>query len=269
MFKKILLTLFTLLTTTAIASNNDIVVNNQKNFNKNITIKLPTKNYRAIVLMYHSFDDNKNNDMNTHLSVFEEHMKYLKNNNFNVISSNTLVNAINHQSDLPEKSVVITFDDGWKSQKNALEILKKYHFSATIGLVTTYQNMKHYNYLQKEDFYKYKNEDFIYVSHSHTHFIKDYLKNSEIDLHNSEKTLIDLFHFINKIYIYPYGLSNKKLINTLKENHYQAAFDAGNNCTVNTKITNSFHIGRYLMNSSVNMNKFIDIVNNHKSSCKN
>ena len=70
---------------------------------------------------------------------FERQMKYFKDNGYNAVSPDKLVMHLQHGEKLSRKSVVITFDYGFKdSYLNALPILKKYNFTATVFLPTDY-----------------------------------------------------------------------------------------------------------------------------------
>ncbi len=89
------------------------------------------------ILMYHMIRDaipgKKFNSLRVSPKVFETQIKYLYDNGWH---SYTMEEAINHKKNLPLKSVVITFDDGYQDNlTNALPILKKYGFKATIYLV--------------------------------------------------------------------------------------------------------------------------------------
>jgi peptidoglycan/xylan/chitin deacetylase (PgdA/CDA1 family) len=80
-----------------------------------------------------SIPGKKFNSLRVSPEAFEAQIKYLYENGWH---SYTMEEAINQNKNLPLKSVVITFDDGYQDNlKNALPILKKYGFKATIYLV--------------------------------------------------------------------------------------------------------------------------------------
>lgn len=73
---------------------------------------------------------------------FDWQMSYVK-KNYNVISFSQLVNAQDKAEDLPENSLIITFDDGFDDNyTNAFPILKKYSLPATIFISTGYMAKK-------------------------------------------------------------------------------------------------------------------------------
>ncbi len=85
------------------------------------------------VLCYHhiSTDNNSTFSRSSYAVTkkqFELQMNYLKDNGYKTITLNTLIDFIrNKPVELPEKPVVITFDDGLKSQLHtAYPILKKH-----------------------------------------------------------------------------------------------------------------------------------------------
>jgi len=89
------------------------------------------------ILMYHMVREHisgkKFNSLRILPAMFDRQIKYLKENGWH---SFTISEAITNRDKLPEKSVIITFDDGYKDNLiNALPILKKYNFKATIYLV--------------------------------------------------------------------------------------------------------------------------------------
>jgi peptidoglycan/xylan/chitin deacetylase (PgdA/CDA1 family) len=70
---------------------------------------------------------------------FEKQMGYLKNNGYTVIPLNELIEGFRAGRKFAHKTVVITLDDGYADNyTNAFPVLKKYHFPATIFLISDY-----------------------------------------------------------------------------------------------------------------------------------
>lgn len=85
------------------------------------------------ILMYHSIGDEKNNDAVISPQRFKEQMDYLYRNNYNTISMDELYAYIINKQNLPDKPVVITFDDGYRdTYQVAFPILKKYGFKSVL-----------------------------------------------------------------------------------------------------------------------------------------
>ncbi len=69
-------------------------------------------------------------------NIFEDHIKYIS-NNYKVITLNALADLLIENRPLPKKTLVLTFDDGYKDvYKWAYPILKKYDVPATVFLAT-------------------------------------------------------------------------------------------------------------------------------------
>jgi peptidoglycan/xylan/chitin deacetylase (PgdA/CDA1 family) len=86
------------------------------------------------ILTYHNLDPSTPGSMTISTAKFEEQLKWLKDNNYNVIPLMDLVNYLQEKtSSLPEKSVVITVDDGKESvYKYMLPIIRKYNVPVTL-----------------------------------------------------------------------------------------------------------------------------------------
>ena len=107
------------------------------------TKKSNNANVKITILLYHDFvatvpdsDPDNFNYINTPQS-FEENIKVLLENGYTFISFQELNDAINGKMSLPEKPILINFDDGYYSNyEYVFPILKKYNVKASIFVVT-------------------------------------------------------------------------------------------------------------------------------------
>jgi peptidoglycan/xylan/chitin deacetylase (PgdA/CDA1 family) len=104
-------------------------------------LKYRSGGIRIPILMYHSISDEVQArhpyyEMNTSPQVFRRQMSFLCQNGYSTVSLGEAVNALEtHGPDL--KSVVITFDDGYKDfYTDAFPILHECGFSAALFLAT-------------------------------------------------------------------------------------------------------------------------------------
>jgi peptidoglycan/xylan/chitin deacetylase (PgdA/CDA1 family) len=94
--------------------------------------------------MFHGFTDKEHsgceNCQHKHLhnTKFEAFLKHLK-QHYQIISLDDLVRALEHNTALPKRAVVLTFDDGFLSNYTlAYPLLKQYQAPATIYLATEF-----------------------------------------------------------------------------------------------------------------------------------
>ncbi|MDD5252592.1 MAG: polysaccharide deacetylase family protein [Candidatus Omnitrophota bacterium] len=95
--------------------------------------------YQVPVLMYHSINS-KSDPVLYRLIVkpesFARQMQFLKAHHYNVISLEELANLMREKKKIPRKTVVITFDDGFKDNYTyAYPVLKKLGLPATIFVI--------------------------------------------------------------------------------------------------------------------------------------
>lgn len=88
---------------------------------------------RTTIILYH----------NPSAEVFEKHLVFIL-KHFNIISLDKLVNAIYKKdwSDIPQKSLVITIDDGFKENYNLLKVMERFKVRATIYICSHIVNTK-------------------------------------------------------------------------------------------------------------------------------
>lgn len=161
------------------SENNDIAVENtiQNTEDTNVTDTKPVRESKAIplengkksknslaVLMYHYFYDKSKGETAKNsnwleISKFEEQLKYLQENDYYFPTWEEVADFVDGKVDLPEKSVVITMDDGHKSLYNlAIPLLDKYQIPATAFIITSKFDTKNLE--------KYKNSTIDFESHT-------------------------------------------------------------------------------------------------------
>ncbi|NPV90674.1 MAG: polysaccharide deacetylase family protein [Firmicutes bacterium] len=87
------------------------------------------------VLLYHDISAGEDKPKDTCVRVFENEMRFLHENGYHVIPLRQLIDHMESGASLPDKPVVITFDDGEKSNYTlAYPVLKRFSMPATIFL---------------------------------------------------------------------------------------------------------------------------------------
>ena len=90
------------------------------------------------ILMYHSIDEG-DSPISISPRTFEQQMEILYRGGYKVLSLTALVTALRDGEEPPEKSVVLTFDDGLGSvYTSAWPVLERFGFPATVFLVSDY-----------------------------------------------------------------------------------------------------------------------------------
>ncbi|MCL6449443.1 MAG: polysaccharide deacetylase family protein [Armatimonadetes bacterium] len=92
----------------------------------------------AVVLLYHQIDPVPGAPYSITPRLFKEHLDALLQNGYNVISTGELADFLEGKILLPEKAVVITFDDGYRSfYRYAYPELKARKIPATNFIITS------------------------------------------------------------------------------------------------------------------------------------
>jgi peptidoglycan/xylan/chitin deacetylase (PgdA/CDA1 family) len=173
---------------------------------------VPGLQNELISFVYHRFGESKYASTNISLENFRKQLDYLKENEYHVLTMGEAVSA----GAVPERSVVLTVDDGYKSFLNkGLPILQEYGYKATLFINT--ETIGVGNYLSWEDLKVISDAGIEIGSHSHKHdnFLNYPDDKISAAFRNDLQVSQDLFEknlgFKPVVYSYPYGEYSKKM----------------------------------------------------------
>ena len=131
---------------------------------------------RVPILMYHYTSlppagaDAIRMDLSVTPSLFEAHLAYLRYAGYETISLEQLAYALSQQGSLPEKPVVLTFDDGYRDNyENAFPLLRKYGYTGTFFPITQPIDQNHESYLTWDMVVEMYKAGMEFGSHSYRH----------------------------------------------------------------------------------------------------
>jgi len=103
------------------------------------------------ILTYHHVNPLEEDMVTVSVNHFEEQMSFLKRKGYHPLFVSELVEWMEGKRDIPQRSVVLTFDDGfWDNFQYALPILRKYHLKATIFIVTGWMSEENRTTVSRE-----------------------------------------------------------------------------------------------------------------------
>jgi len=189
-----------------------------------------SKDTFVLVLMYHNiYTDKKINSYDVSVADFKKHIEILKQYGFQSISIEDLYEFLKFNKKIPERSVIFTFDDGFKSVVAASNILKENGFTGVTSLITGYVgSVWEVNQTEIE---KLLSNGFEISLHSHKLHNKykkllSEKKYNELkqDIKESKEYSINTLHINPVAFTYPQGAYDKEIENILKDNGFKIGF---------------------------------------------
>ena len=186
----------------------------------------------TLILEYHKINDRTKDDYTVSTADFAAQMDALKEDGYTTISVLDFLRAKKGKQELPEKPVIVTFDDGYSDNyTEALPILEKRGMKATLFMVTNDIGLP--GYLTWDQLHDMEKRGIELGSHTANHLpltemtldeARDEAKKSKLQMEwKGFKTIFVLS--------YPNGKYDKFMPKILKEEEYLAAVtgDAGLN----------------------------------------
>ena len=214
------------------------------------------------VLNYHFFYDPSqgescNENICLDVKVFRQHLDYLKNNGYRTLKMDEFTKWMYGLIELPEKSVLITVDDGamgtGKHNGNKLiPILEEYNMNATLFLISGWWDVNNY---------RSKNLDV----QSHTYDMHQYgdCGRGQVVCASKEQLMEDLKKSLsivdnNNSFCFPFYSYSASSLETVKEAGFKLAFVGGSRKA--KRSDNKYLVPRYPIHKSHSMEQFINMV---------
>lgn len=177
------------------------------------------------ILNYHKVDI-LNHALSVSPQEFEEQMEYLYKNGFHTIAPDQLMAYLKYGKKLPDKPIMITFDDGYlDNYTNAYPIMKKYDFTATIFIITNLiaQDNRFMNWDQVREM---QQNGFVFGSHTANHKSLTSLTRDQVmnELSQSRDEMARQLGKSPKYFAYPTGTYNGEIEEMVRAAGYRAAF---------------------------------------------
>lgn len=224
-----------------------------------VMINLPAGSVTAPILLYHHVDMNgKNSRYFVDPAMFEQQMQWLYDHGYKTVTTTQLINVIKNGGQLPERPVVITFDDGDASiYKNAFPIMQKYGFVGVFYLITNYFGSS--GVVTVEQVREMLNAGWEIGSHSISHqdlSLNHALINSEMN--DSRSRLESLFSVTINTFAYPFGRVDEVVTSRAYKYGYLGAMGLGTSYTHSTATL--FYLSREEVRFEYDMAKFISLL---------
>lgn len=189
-----------------------------------VTANVPILVYHIVRPSYPS-DDEAVRTLALTPETFDAEMKYLQDAGYHVVSFRNLERYVQNGIPLPQKPIILSFDDGWTDQfEYAFPILKKYHYTATFFVFTN--KIGHRGFLTWDNLQTLRDAGMTIGSHSRSHpFLNKINDPSALwdEIHGSKEVLEKRLSIHVHEFAYPFGAYNATVTALVQKAGYLSA----------------------------------------------
>lgn len=175
-----------------------------------------------VVLQYHHVSETTPKSTSVTPARFAEHMHWLKDNQYRVVSMQQLLEWLEQGEPLPDRAAVITFDDGYTSiYDTAWPILKKNKWPFTVFINTQHHDEKNQQFMSWEQLQTLVKHGVVIGNHSvsHDHLIRKLKNETEKrwrarvtnEITTAQQRINQKLGEQPKVFAYPFGEYNRGL----------------------------------------------------------
>ncbi|HET9854637.1 MAG TPA: polysaccharide deacetylase family protein [Methylomirabilota bacterium] len=185
------------------------------------------------ILTYHNLGEQAKGRLVLAAASFREQMRYLKTNGYRVVSLTDFIEFTRLNRQLPQRTVVLTFDDGYRAFKDhAYPVLKELGFTATLFIYTDWVGAGR-GALSWADLRELAAAGMDIQAHSKTHADlrraqgeteAQYARRMQAELEQPQDLFNRNLGRRSRVLAYPYGRWEEGLLPKVKEYGYIAAF---------------------------------------------
>ena len=209
---------------------------------------MPLVAQSAVILQYHHVSSETPAITSLSTEKFNEHMQYLKENSYNVVPLPQLMTQLKNNQPIKDKTVVITFDDGYDNvYHNARPILKALDWPYTIFVNPKFIDDKYKRHMTWQQLNELAKEGATIANHTmdHQYLVRQpaeltkeqWLKSIEKDIKLAELRIKTETGQNHKMIAYPYGEFDLSIKQMLKNTGFTAFGQHSGAINANTDMT--------------------------------
>lgn len=253
---------------------------------KNLAVSAEGDGVKLPIIMYHSLlnDSKLQNEYVISPEIFENDLKYLKNNGYSFLTVDDLIKYTSSDITLPEKCIILTFDDGYyNNYYYAFPLLKKYNAKAVIspiGSMTkkfteTKSISVSYGNINEDNIKEMVNSGYVEIqNHSYDmHRLtprkgigqkagesdSDYKSKITDDIQKEQDYIKSLCNYTPKCFVYPFGEMSDITEQVIKSMGFRCSMTCTEKTNIITKDPESlFELGRYRRDKDESTADFIN-----------
>ncbi len=217
----------------------------------------------AVILMYHRFGEGEFPTTNIRLEQFDAHLKELSSGPYTVLPVESILTLIKKGQPVPDRTVGITIDDGYRSiYTEAWPRLKKAGFPFTIFVATDAIDRGRKGMLSWDQIREMRKNGVTIGAHtaSHLHMPAADPVRNQSELIKSNNRLAEEMQEIPNLFAYPYGETSTAIQQLSRKTGY--LFALGQHSGVVNKTTDFNYIPRFAMNENFgSLSRFRLVIN--------
>tara|TARA_B100000767_G_scaffold83901_1_gene80755 strand:- start:384 stop:1445 length:1062 start_codon:yes stop_codon:yes gene_type:complete len=230
-------------------------------------IKQYSEDEGVLSIMYHRFDENKYPSTNIQMDVFLEHIKLIKDFNYEFIHPNEFQKKFNIPKE--QKKILLTIDDAFQSFYDVAWPYLKENKIPFILFVST-EPVGNRGYMTWDQIKEVKKENFVVIghhSHSHEYLIEKSDKNFIKDIEKANSIFYEKIKYVPKMFSYPFGEYSEFMRNYISNNF---AFAFGQHSGVIDVNKEKFQLPRFPINENYGkIKRFKSIIKTYPLEYKN
>jgi peptidoglycan/xylan/chitin deacetylase (PgdA/CDA1 family) len=211
-----------------------------------------------VTFCYHKFSYDMDDIYSTLPDVLEWQIEYIKEHNIPIIRINDLVNDYTGKKD-PGQNILLTADDGWKSDIDIKSILDRQQVPMTLYLYPQAIRPGRDSSLNPDDVHALMKDKWVeYGCHSYSHSIMTKLNDEQLEHEaaGSKAALEDMLGVTINTFAYPYGILNRKVEKYCRD-YYSIIF--GVNDGANSLKTDRYNLNRFVIYRNTTFGEFMNM----------
>jgi peptidoglycan/xylan/chitin deacetylase (PgdA/CDA1 family) len=218
----------------------------------------------AVILMYHRLGEDGIPATNIRMAQFESHIEELTSGRYNVLPLRQVIDAIQNGQPLPERTVVITIDDAYRSvYTRAWPRLKEAGLPFTVFVSTGPLDQKLPGYMTWDQLRQLRDAGVGIGNHtaSHPHMPDLDLQRAKEELRGSQHRFREELGRAPDMFSYPYGETDFQRMDLVRKEGFKAGFGQHSG-VVYPGMQTQYYLPRFPINETYGSMKRFQLVAN-------